>query len=61
MLLNKIKKLKFLKQDLDNNTFVLKANKKIFKCVSTFSNYIKIFKFSLDCFIIQIDAIKYYK
>lgn len=40
---------------------IIKANKKLFKIITITYNYIKIFTFEKDCFLIQIKTIKYCK
>lgn len=54
MLFNKARSFKISKPDFDNNIFVFKANKKIFKRVLTLKKYKKIFKFDLNHFVIQL-------
>lgn len=61
MLFDRAKRLKISKPDLDNNAFIFKANKKVFKNIFAFNKYLKTFGFSLNHFIIQINAIKYDK
>lgn len=52
MLFDKAKKLEISKPDLNNNTSIFKANEKVFKSVSTLSNYIKIFEFDPNYLIV---------
>lgn len=61
MSLNRVKKLKILKLDSNNNVSVFKANKKIFKSIFTFSKYTKILRFGPDCLILQINTIEHCK
>lgn len=54
---DKAKRLQILKPDLNSNDSFLKANRKVFKNIFGLCKYMKIFGFSPNCLILQIDII----
>lgn len=61
MSFNRIKKLKTLQQEPDDNNHVFQANRKTFKSVSALNKFTKTFLFGTDCLVVQIDAIEHCK